>query len=323
MLIKKPHYDSDIKWYDITDKALYMSRRRFIKGLGKTAAAAAFTLLLPSYLSKAWANDKKIKFGSIEESPYSSDEKPNRFTDASTYNNYYEFGLDKASPAKKARGFKSRPWTVTVDGHVEKPGVYDVDKLIKRHDLEERIYRLRCVEAWSMVIPWVGIPLADVIKGFEPTSKARYVQFFTLYDPEQMTGQKTDIIPWPYTEGLRMDEAMNPLTILAVGMYGKILPNQNGAPIRLIVPWKYGFKSIKSIVRISFVEEQPEISWNKVAPQEYGFYANVNPDVNHPRWSQETERKIGKVGRFPTVMYNGYGEYVADMYRGMNLRVFY
>jgi sulfoxide reductase catalytic subunit YedY len=323
MYIKKPHYDSDIKWYDITDRELYMSRRRFIKGIGKTAAAAAVTLLLPSYMQTAWARDRKIKFGDLAESPYSTHEKPNKFSEASTYNNFYEFGLDKESPARRARGFKTWPWTVTVDGHVQKPGVYDVDDLIKRHDLEERIYRLRCVEAWSMVIPWVGIPLADVMKSFEPTSKARYVQFFTLYDPEQMPGLKQDVLPWPYCEGLRMDEAMNPLTILAVGMYGKILPNQNGAPIRLIVPWKYGFKSIKSIVRISFVEEQPATSWNEVAPHEYGFYANVNPEVDHPRWSQETERKIGRIGRFPTAMYNGYGEYVTDMYKDMDLTVYF
>jgi len=319
MLIKKPRFDSEIKWYDITDKELYLSRRRFIKGIGKTAAVAACALLLPNAFSEAWADDKKKKYEGIDESLYSTDEKPNRFIDASTYNNFYEFGLDKESPSKKARRFKSRPWTITVDGHVEKPGVYDVDRLITRYDLEERIYRLRCVEAWSMVIPWVGIPLSDVIKGFEPTSKATYIQFFTLYDPEQMPGQKADILPWPYTESLRMDEALNPLTILAVGMYGKLLPNQNGAPVRLIVPWKYGFKSIKSIVRISFVDEQPDTSWSEVAPREYGFYANVNPNVDHPRWSQKTERKIGKAGRFPTALFNGYGEHVAGLYRGMDL----
>jgi sulfoxide reductase catalytic subunit YedY len=323
MLVKKPGFDSDIKWYDITDEELYISRRRFIKGIGKTAAVAASALLLPNLLSEAWAKDRKKDFDLIETSNYSTDEKPNRFIDASTYNNFYEFGLDKASPSKKARRFKTRPWTITVDGHAEKTGVYDVDNLISRYDLEERIYRLRCVEAWSMIIPWVGIPLADIIKYFEPTSKAKYIQFFTLYDPEQMPGQKSDILPWPYTESLRMDEALHPLTILAVGMYGKILPNQNGAPIRLIVPWKYGFKSIKSIVRISFVERQPDTSWSDLAPQEYGFYANVNPGVDHPRWSQKTERKIGKAGRFPTLLFNGYGEYVANLYQGMDLSVHY
>jgi sulfoxide reductase catalytic subunit YedY len=320
--MKKRDYESGIKWYDITAPELYLSRRRFLRGLGKTAAATACAMILPTYLSKAWAKER-FKLGRIEESTFSTDEKPNSFTDASSYNNFYEFGLDKTDPAEKAKQFKSRPWTITVEGHVEKPGVYDVDSLIRRYQPEDRIYRLRCVEAWSMIIPWVGIPLASVIKDFEPSSKAKYVKFTTLYDPEQMPGQKVDVLPWPYEEGLRMDEAMNPLTILAVGMYGKILPNQNGAPIRLIVPWKYGFKSIKSIVRISFVEEQPQTSWHQVAPQEYGFYANVNPEVDHPRWSQKSERRIGKLGRIPTVLYNGYGEYVADMYRGMDLRKFF
>jgi sulfoxide reductase catalytic subunit YedY len=322
VFIKKRDYESGIKWYDITDPEFYLSRRRFIKRLGRTAAAAAFAVVIPSYFSKAWAKER-VKLGNITESLYRTDEKPNSYADATSYNNFYEFGLDKTDPAEKAEQFKSRPWTVTVDGHVGKPGVFDVDALIRRYPLEERIYRLRCVEAWSMIIPWVGIPFASVIKGFEPSSKATYVKFTTLYDPEQMPGQKVDVLPWPYGEGLRMDEAMNPLTILAVGMYGKVLPNQNGAPVRLVVPWKYGFKSIKSIVRISLVEEQPQTSWNQVAPQEYGFYANVNPEVDHPRWSQKTERRIGKLGRFPTVLYNGYGEYVADMYRGMDLRVFY
>ncbi len=323
MLIKKNDFESDIHWYDITDRELYMTRRKFIKGLGKTSVLAALALLSPPFLSTTFAREKSIKLKNIKKSPYSTDESPNKFKDAASYNNFYEFGLSKTDPARNAKNFKARPWEVTIDGQVRKPGRYDVDVLIHRHQLEERIYRLRCVEAWSMIIPWVGIPLADVIREVEPTSKAKWVAFTTLYDPEQMPGQKTSTLNWPYVEGLRMDEAMHPLTILAVGMYGEILPNQNGAPIRLVVPWKYGFKSIKSIVRISFVSEQPATTWSLAASNEYGFYANVNPNVDHPRWSQKTEQIIGKYGRKPSVMFNGYGEYVADMYSGMDLKKYF
>jgi sulfoxide reductase catalytic subunit YedY len=323
MLIKKQNFESDIHWYDITDKDLYINRRKFIKGLGKTTVVAALALLAPPFGTIAWARDKSIKLRDIEKSTYSTDESPNKYNDVTSYNNFYEFGLNKTDPARNAKNFKPRPWVVSVDGHVRNPGEYDVDKLIKRHKLEERIYRLRCVEAWSMIIPWVGIPLADVIGELEPTSKAKYVQFTTLYDPEQMPGQKSPTLDWPYVEGLRMDEAMHPLTILAIGLYGEVLPNQNGAPIRLIVPWKYGFKSLKSIVRISFVEEQPKTTWSHAAPNEYGFYANVNPEVDHPRWSQKTEQAVGKYGRKSTVLFNGYGEYVTDMYSDLDLGRYY
>jgi sulfoxide reductase catalytic subunit YedY len=320
MLIKKQSFQSNIKWCEITDKDLYMNRRKFIKGVGRTTAAAALALLAPPFLSTALAKDKLIKLGNVKKSSYSTDETQNSYKDVTAYNNFYEFGLSKSDPARNAKNFKSRPWTVTIDGHVRKPRIYDVDKLIMRHQLEERVYRLRCVEAWSMVVPWVGIPFASVIGDVEPTSKAKWIQFTTLLDPEQMPGQRISMLDWPYVEGLRMDEAMNPLTILALGLYGEVLPNQNGAPIRLVVPWKYGFKSIKSIVKISFVSEQPQTSWSLAAPHEYGFYANVNPEVDHPRWSQKTEQRIGKYGRKPTLMFNGYGEYVADMYKTMNLR---
>jgi len=247
------------------------------------------------------------------------------YKDITGFNNFYEFGLSKSDPAKNAASLRTSPWTIAFEGHIKKPGYeYDLESVIKMHpSLEERVYRMRCVEAWSMVIPWIGIPLSSVIKGVEPTSKARYIVFETLYDPEQMPGQKRATLPWPYTEALRMDEAMHPLTLLAVGLYGETLPKQNGGPIRLVVPWKYGFKSIKSIAKIRFVEKQPKTSWTMQAPQEYGFYASVNPDVDHPRWSQATERRIGEFRRIKTLMFNGYAEQVAGLYSGMNLRSHY
>ena len=229
-------------------------------------------------------------------------------------------------PARAARDFKTKPWTVNIEGEVKKPGLYDIDKLIKPHQLEERVYRFRCVEAWSMIVPWVGIPLADIIKHLEPTSRAKYVAFETLYDPKRMPGQRRKVLEWPYVEGLRIDEAMNPLTLMAVGLYGEELPNQNGAPIRLVVPWKYGFKSIKSIVSIRFIENQPPTSWSRSAPLEYGFYANVNPEVSHPRWSQAKERKLGGTYFSPkieTKKFNGYEEEVSDLYHGMDLKKFF
>jgi sulfoxide reductase catalytic subunit YedY len=323
MLFKKnPLFEKVIQGEDITDKGLYLRRREFIKGALVAGGAAALSVLSRPF--PLFADDEENRIpGRIEESRYSTDEPETSYKEATTFNNFYEFGLGKRDPAVRSKQFKSRPWTVTVDGEVGRPGVMDVDELIRRFPLTERVYRMRCVEAWSMVIPWVGFPLADLISVCEPTSRAKYVAFTTLYDPEQMPGQKTPILKWPYVEGLRMDEAMNPLSILSVGMYGEFLPNQNGAPIRLVVPWKYGFKSIKSIVRISFTAEQPPTSWNELAPQEYGFYANVNPQVNHPRWSQRYEQRIGKPGRVPTKMYNGYGEYVAHLYEGMDLKVYY
>ena len=237
-----------------------------------------------------------------------------------TYNNFYEFGTGKTDPAQYADALVTEPWSVTVAGACEKPGTYALEDVLRGLAPEERIYRLRCVEGWSMVIPWLGVPLAALLKRYQPTSAARYVAFQTLYDPDQMRGQRRSVLEWPYREGLRMDEAMHPLTIMAVGLYGKPLPNQNGAPLRLVVPWKYGFKSIKSIVRIEFTETEPPTTWNMMAPREYGFYANVNPQVDHPRWSQSRERRIGKLFRQDTLMFNGYGEQVASLYRGLDLR---
>jgi sulfoxide reductase catalytic subunit YedY len=249
------------------------------------------------------------------------------YQDVSTYNNFYEFGTDKSDPAKYAKSLKTRPWTVQVEGEVRKPGTYDIDALLKLAPMEERIYRMRCVEGWSMVIPWVGWSIAELIKRVEPTGNAKFVQFVTLADRAQMPGLRSSVLEWPYVEALRMDEAMHPLAILAFGLYGEVLPNQNGAPVRLVVPWKYGFKSGKSIVRIRFVEKQPKTSWELSAPQEYGFYSNVNPTVDHPRWSQATERRIGEDGLFakkrPTLMFNGYEAQVGQLYAGMDLRKLY
>ncbi len=253
---------------------------------------------------------------------YSTAGKTNSFAEATGYNNFYEFGTGKEDPAENAHTLRTRPWSVVVDGECEKPGRLALEDLLKPHPLEERIYRLRCVEAWSMVIQWIGLPLADLVKRFQPTSRAKFVEFTTLHDPKQMPGQRYDVLDWPYVEGLRMDEAMHPLAILAVGLYGKVLPNQNGAPLRLVVPWKYGFKSIKSIVRIRFTERMPATSWARSAPREYGFYANVNPEVDHPRWSQKSERRIGAgnlLSRQPTQKFNGYANEVASLYRGMDL----
>ena len=262
-------------------------------------------------------------FPNLRKSPLSASESPNSLRDITTYNNFYEFGTDKADPAQNAHTLVTRPWTVRIDGEVKRAQSVDVGTLMRWAPPEERIYRLRCVEAWSMVIPWVGLPLAAIIKRAEPTSRAKYVEFTTLNDPKQMPGQRRGVLDWPYVEGLRMDEAMHPLSILAVGLYGDILPNQNGAPLRLVVPWKYGFKSGKSIVRIRFTEQQPATAWNKAAPDEYGFYANVNPAVDHPRWSQAKERRLGEFTKRPTLPFNGYGEQVASLYSGMDLRKFY
>jgi sulfoxide reductase catalytic subunit YedY len=256
----------------------------------------------------------------VRKSAFSTDETPTPWDAVTTYNNFYEFGTDKSDPSRYAQALRTKPWTVRIDGLVGKPGDYHLDDLIKPQTLEERVYRLRCVEAWSMVIPWIGFPLGDLLKRVEPASKARFVQFTTLLDPKQMPGQRVGILQWPYVEGLRLDEAMHPLTILAVGLYGRVLPNQNGAPLRLVVPWKYGFKSIKSIVRIQLVEKQPLTAWQAYAPQEYGFYSNVNPEVDHPRWSQARERRIGEFSKRKTLMFNGYADQVAGLYAGMDLR---
>jgi sulfoxide reductase catalytic subunit YedY len=259
----------------------------------------------------------------VLESEFSTGEAPNSYEDVTGYNNFYEFGTGKEDPARYAQDFDARPWSITVDGHAGKTGTFHFEDFIKPFDLEERIYRMRCVEAWSMVIPWVGISLADVIKHYQPTSKAKYVAFETLHDPVRMPGQRRRVLDWPYREGLTIAEATNPLSILAVGVYGETMPNQNGAPIRLVVPWKYGFKGIKSIVRISFIEKQPDISWRMAAANEYGFYANVNPNVDHPRWSQARERRIGAglfANKQETLMFNGYAEQVAHLYDGIDLR---
>jgi sulfoxide reductase catalytic subunit YedY len=316
---------SDPRPSEITPEALYLNRRRLMQGAGLAALSglAGGALGMAPRPALAAAPEDYPPLADVIDSPFSTDAAPNSFEDITTYNNFYEFGTGKDDPARNADSLKTAPWEIRVEGECAKPGTLDAAALIDSHQLEERIYRLRCVEAWSMVVPWVGIPLAKVLERFEPTGNAKYVAFETLEDPTQMPGQRRRVLDWPYREGLRMDEATNPLTILAVGLYGRALPNQNGAPVRLVVPWKYGFKSIKSIVRIAFTREQPPTSWNMAAPYEYGFYANVNPEVDHPRWSQARERRIGEWGRRETLMFNGYGEQVAHMYADMNLREFY
>lgn len=312
MLIRKP---TDIPYSEVTPQSLYLRRREFLQTAAGGAIAAA-SVLAPS-TAQAQTGPK---LPNVRKTDYGQDERLNSYGDVTGYNNFYEFGTGKEDPKANARNFTGRPWSIKVEGLVGKPGDFDIDSFIKPYALEERIYRLRCVEGWSMVIPWVGIPLADVIRQFEPEPGARFVEFTTLNDPRRMPGLSVPVLRWPYVEGLRMDEAMNPLSILAVGVYGEALPGQNGAPIRLVVPWKYGFKSTKSIVRIRFTDRQPRNSWQVSAPSEYGFYANVNPEVDHPRWSQATERRLGEFRRRRTEMFNGYGEQVAQMYTGMDLR---
>lgn len=316
MLIKKP---ADIRPSEITSKQNYLNRRDFIRA----GAVVGGSILSPSAMGAVVPDARGAKLADVKPSRFSTDEEPNSFEDISTYNNYYEFGTDKADPYENAQDFDPRPWTITVEGHAEKTGTFDFDDFIKPFDLEERIYRMRCVEAWSMVIPWVGISLANVVNHFKPTSQARYVAFETLNDSSRMPGLRRRSLEWPYREGLTIAEATNPLAILAVGIYGETLPNQNGAPIRLVTPWKYGFKGIKGIVRMRFTEQQPKTSWNMAQAREYGFYANVNPQVDHPRWSQARERRIGSslfASKQPTMMFNGYGEEVADLYKGLDLR---
>jgi methionine sulfoxide reductase catalytic subunit len=317
MLIKHP---SDIRSSEITDKKVYLNRRGFMQAAAGTAVAAAGVFGTARTLFAAQPAPHGQKLPNVQPSKFSTDERKNSWEQITTYNNYYEFGIDKDSPAVMARKFKTSPWTVKLDGECANKGDYHLEDILKGQTLEDRVYRHRCVEAWSMVIPWVGFPLADVIKKAAPTSKAKFVEFTTLYDPTQMPGQRQPVLEWPYVEGLRMDEAMHPLTILAVGLYGEVIPNQDGAPIRLVIPWKYGFKSIKSIVKIRFVEKQPLNTWQLSAPTEYGFYSNVNPNVDHPRWSQATERRIGEFLKRKTLMFNGYGDQVASMYAGMDLR---
>jgi len=300
---------------EITPESVYLDRRRFLR-LG---AAGALGSLLP--VGAAGCERPAEAAGSHAE-PQQSD-KPTSYEDITTYNNFYEFGLDKGDPARNAHTLRPRPWSVAIEGLVEKPGAYSLEDVVKPAQLEDRVYRLRCVEGWSMVIPWRGFPLADLVRRVQPQPRAKFVEFQTLLDPEQMPGQRSRVLEWPYVEGLRLDEALHPLTLLATGLYGRDLPNQNGAPLRLVVPWKYGFKSIKSIVKLRFVERQPVSSWERANPREYGFYSNVNPGVDHPRWSQENERRIGELRRRETLLFNGYGEQVAQLYRGMDLRKYF
>lgn len=296
---------------EITPHRLYLARRAF---LGASAGAIAAT----AFSGSAFADALQAKKG-----PFQAEDKPTAKDSVTTYNNFYEFGLDKGDPAKNAGTLRTSPWSIAIEGACEKPGTYGLEDLYKPADLEERIYRHRCVEGWSMVIPWIGIPLASVLQKVGPTADAKFVAFETLNDRSQMPGLRSSVLEWPYREGLRIDEAMHPLTMLAVGLYGETLPNQNGAPVRLVVPWKYGFKGIKSIVRIKLQDTQPRTAWNVAAPSEYGFYSNVNPEVDHPRWSQKTERRIGEFRRRDTLPFNGYGEQVAGLYAGMDLKRYF
>jgi methionine sulfoxide reductase catalytic subunit len=318
MLIKRP---ADIAPSEITAPEAYFGRRQFLRN-------SAGAMLVATVPGLAWAPPTLAgtKLAATKNPKYVVDAELTPHKYVTGYNNFYEFGTGKEDPAENAQDFVTKPWSVVVDGACGKPGTYNLEDVIRPADLEERIYRFRCVEAWSMVVPWIGVPLATVLKRFEPASGAKYVAFETLHDPEQMPGQKRGFLDWPYVEGLRIDEAMHPLALLTVGLYGEEIPNQNGAPIRLMVPWKYGFKSIKSIVKISFTDKEPPTTWNKSAPREYGFYSNVNPAVNHPRWSQAKERKVGAgffTSKIPTLPFNGYGDEVASLYTGMDLAKFY
>ena len=315
MLVKRA---SDIPSSEITDKKLYLRRREFITGTALTTVGLAAGLGGSNAEAQSWPRVKIT--APVKDSGWGKGEKLTPYEDITTYNNFYEFGTEKEDPAANAHTLKTTPWRVKVEGLVSKPADYHLDDIVKPEALEDRVYRLRCVERWSMVIPWVGFPLANLLKRIEPKSQAKFVEFTTLLNPQQMPGQRRDVLEWPYVEGLRMDEAMHPLTILAVGLYGEYLPNQNGAPIRLVVPWKYGFKSIKSIVRIRLTDRQPMNAWQLSAPHEYGFYSNVNPDRDHPRWSQARERRIGEFLMRPTLMFNGYGDQVASLYAGMDLK---
>jgi methionine sulfoxide reductase catalytic subunit len=320
MLIRKA---PDLTNADVTPKSVYLDRRKFLQGMGIVGAAAAFgrgifELALPSQSVFA-----RTKLNSLAKSPFSTTEKESTFNDVSHYNNFYEFGTDKDDPAKNAQNFKTSPWTVSVEGEVSKPRKFSMDEILKLAPLEERIYRHRCVERWSIVVPWIGFSFSVLAKLVEPTPKASYVAFESFYDPRQMPQAKYGGIDFPYVEGLRLDEAMNPLALLCVGMFGETLPPQDGAPVRMIVPWKYGYKSIKSMVKIRFQEKEPPTTWNRYSSVEYGFYSNVNPNVDHPRWSQARERRLGEIFTRPTLMFNGYGDQVAGMYNGMDLKKFH
>ncbi len=326
MLIKRSPNGTDLPLAsEITPREVFESRRSFIMKVAAGSVASAALLEMASREAFAQAPGAH-KLAAKLNPAYGSTEKQTPYKDATTYNNYYEFGTDKADPAQTAGSLKPRPWTVAIEGEVKKPMTIDLDGLLKLAPLEERIYRLRCVEGWSMVIPWIGYSLSELIKKVEPTGNAKYVEFITLADKAQMPGLRSPVLEWPYVEGLRIDEAMHPLALLGLGMYGDMLPNQNGAPVRMVLPWKYGYKSAKSIVKIRFVSEQPKTAWNIAAPREYGFYSNVNPEVDHPRWSQATERRIGEDGLFAkkrkTLMFNGYND-VASLYKGMDLKKYF
>jgi len=319
MLIKRP---ADIPSSEITDRKVYVNRREFLRAATGTAAIAAAGAIGGEALLQAQTPAPHgMKLQNVKAGSFSTTEKPNSWEHITTYNNYYEFGTSKDEPAFNAHRLKPAPWSVAIEGEVAKPAVWHLEDILKGQTLEDRIYRHRCVEAWSMVIPWVGFPLSDLIKKVQPTSKAKFVEFTTLADANQMPGIRVPSLRWPYVEGLRMDEAMHPLTILVVGLYGEVLPNQNGAPLRVAIPWKYGFKHAKSIVKIRFTDQQPMNSWQRAQPNEYGFYANVNPTVNHPRWSQAKEVRLpGLFKNYTTMMFNGYGDQVASLYTGLDLR---
>src|SRR5471030_1665355 len=316
-------FGDDIARSEITPRAFFENRRRVLRAGGALAATGLIGVNGEALATMTSPDAKGQKLSSATNTKFVALDKVTPFKDITTYNNFYEFGTDKADPAQNAGTLRSHPWKVSVEGEIKNPKVYDIDELLKLAPLEERVYRLRCVEGWSMVIPWIGIPLSELIRRVQPTGNAKYVQFVTLADPSQMPGLSTPVLDWPYSEGLRMDEAMNPLTLLTMGLYGQVLPNQNGAPVRVVVPWKYGFKSAKSLVKIRFLDKQPPTSWNSYASNEYGFYSNVNPNVDHPRWSQATERRIGDGFFTPkrkTLMFNGYSDQVASLYQGMDLK---
>jgi len=317
MLIRKA---PELTYADITPKSVYLDRRKFLQAMGIVGATAAagkglFELALPTQTAFA-----ATKLAGLAKSPFSTTEKQNTFEDVTHYNNFYEFGTDKGDPAKNSKNFNTSPWSVSVEGEVKKPRKFSMDEILKIAPLEERIYRHRCVEAWSIVVPWIGFSFSNLVNLVEPTPKAKFVAFESYFDPRQMPQAKYAGIDFPYVEGLRLDEAMHPLALLCVGMYGETLANQDGAPVRMTLPWKYGFKSIKSLVKIRFQEKQPPTTWNRLASNEYGFYSNVNPTVDHPRWTQSKERRLGEIFRRPTLMFNGYGDQVASLYTGMDLK---
>ena len=316
-------YFGDLTEADITPKSVYLNRRQILRAMGVAGAAVIGGRVFSHFAFPPATVDAGTKLNVAVKSPFSTTEKINTFEDVTHYNNFYEFGTDKSDPSRNAGKFRSSPWTVSIEGEVKKPAKYSMDDILKLAPLEERIYRHRCVEGWSIVVPWIGYSLSTILKLAEPSEKAKYVAFQSYYEPSQMPWGEHSGIELPYVEGLRVDEAMNPLALLCVGMYGESLPNQDGAPVRLVIPWKYGFKSIKSIIKIRLVKNEPPTTWNRYAPREYGFYSNVNPNVDHPRWSQATERRLGEILRRKTLMFNGYSEQVASLYTGMDLKKYY